>query len=807
MGLASALSTALTGLTASETTIDVVGNNVANANTVGFKASKAQFSTQFLQTLSLGSAPTDTRGGTNPRQVGLGVKVSEISTDFTQGTIEVSASPSDLAIQGDGFFVVQGGQGEQLYSRNGLFKTNNSNELVNTTGQRLLGFGVNDHFEVQETELVPLTIPLGAAQVAEATRNVVFAGTLSPTGDVSTQPGIVASASLGDGSKPIPPNLAPTDLLSIAPVTWSATPADNGTAGAVPAGTYTYRLVPVTAGGFEGPPSVASPAVTVSGNQVDLGPIPAVPTNFASFNVYRADTTGTYSQIASGVSGGGTFTDNVAAGTGTIPTTLAQGNYSYYVTFYNSSDGTESRPTALIGPQPTTVDGRRIMLNNLPTPTAPFDSLRIYRNSPTAADSFRLVTTPTLTGTSSGYLASGTVSFVDGLTQTTWESQPEIDLDNPPVNPATLLTDVVRRSGANYEQVFQEGVLSFTGKKGGRSLTEKSLDITSTTTLQDFVNFVQDAMGIRTDIPTPDTTDDPGAVLTAGGLIDATTGQIRFVGNYGVSNQPEISLASFKLTPTGGTEESIDLGFATTQDAVGNSVVSDFVAYDSLGIPINVRVTAVLESRTGEYSAYRWFADSPDNQSEAGGVITPEIAVGTGLIYFDGEGNVSSVTNDTVSISRDGTSSTTLEFELDFSGMSGLASATSSLSATRQDGSAPGVLTSFIVGEDGLVRGVFSNGIARDLGKIQLARFANNSGLEAKGENLFATGVNSGLPIIDSPGSQGIGTIIAGAQELSNSDIGQNLIDLITASTAYRGGARVITTVQQLYDELLNLRR
>jgi flagellar hook protein FlgE len=220
-----------------------------------------------------------------------------------------------------------------------------------------------------------------------------------------------------------------------------------------------------------------------------------------------------------------------------------------------------------------------------------------------------------------------------------------------------------------------------------------------------------------------------------------------------------------------------------------------------------VRITAVLESRTGEYAAYRWFADSPENQSQVGGALTPEISVGTGLIYFDGEGNVSSVTNDTVSIARDGTSSTTLEFELDFSGLSGLSSPTSSLSATRQDGSAPGVLTSFIVGEDGLIRGVFSNGIARDLGQIQLARFANNAGLEAKGENLFAPGVNSGLPITDSPGAQGIGTIIAGAQELSNADIGQNLIDLITASTAYRGGARVITTVQQLFDELLNLRR
>src|SRR5688572_6315571 len=118
MGLQSALSTALTGMNAAETTIDIAGNNVANSNTVGFKESEAIFSTQFLQTQSLGSAPTANNGGTNPRQTGLGTQVAEISPDFTQGTIEISSNPLDMAIQGDGFFVVQGLQGETLYTRN-----------------------------------------------------------------------------------------------------------------------------------------------------------------------------------------------------------------------------------------------------------------------------------------------------------------------------------------------------------------------------------------------------------------------------------------------------------------------------------------------------------------------------------------------------------------------------------------------------------------------------------------------------------------------------------------------------------------
>src|SRR5688500_1493935 len=172
MGLASALSTALTGLSAAESTIDLVRNNVANSNTVAFKASEAAFATQFLHTQGLGSGPTENSGGTNPRQIGLGVLTAEITPDFTQGTIEISANPSDLAIQGEGFFIVESSQGESLYTRNGIFKTNSENELVTITGQRLLGFGVDDRFQVEATTLVPIEIPLGSAAVAQATENV-----------------------------------------------------------------------------------------------------------------------------------------------------------------------------------------------------------------------------------------------------------------------------------------------------------------------------------------------------------------------------------------------------------------------------------------------------------------------------------------------------------------------------------------------------------------------------------------------------------------------------------------------------------
>jgi flagellar hook protein FlgE len=138
---------------------------------------------------------------------------------------------------------------------------------------------------------------------------------------------------------------------------------------------------------------------------------------------------------------------------------------------------------------------------------------------------------------------------------------------------------------------------------------------------------------------------------------------------------------------------------------------------------------------------------------------------------------------------------------------SGLAAENSELSAARQDGSPPGTLTSYMIGEDGIIKGVFTSGVTRDLGQIRLARFTNPSGLIQRGETMYQQGLNSGLPIEGNPNTVGIGSIIGGAVELSNTDVGKNLIDLVLASTQYRANARVISTSQELFDVLMNIQR
>lgn len=818
MGLASALSTALTGMTAAETQIDVVGNNLANSQTVGFKSSDSVFATQFLQTQSLGSGPTPQNGGTNPRQTGLGVRVAEITPDFTQGTVEVSSVPSNLAIQGDGFFIVEGSQGEHLYTRNGEFKTNSDDELVTTTGARVLGYGVNDNYDVQSTALVPLTIPLGSAAVAQATRNVYLQGVLSPSGDVADMAGVIESAQLGDSNINRADGSGVQVNSAVTPSTTAVTVSQTeGAGGTLPeGGTYRYRITFTDASGTESPPSpeiaVTVPTGdTLANNSISLNNLPTSGGNYSTINIYRTAAGGSDFFRLDSTPVGSSYTDtgNTPLSTTPLNTTELDGNYSYLVTYYRAGEP-ESRPSALLGPQ-NVVNGR-VQLSNLPTPPVPppgsgqpaYDTVRIYRNLASDSGQFFLVGETTPGGT---FTDSRTDADISNLTIPTNKT---IDLEGPPVGSNTLLVNVVKRDGLNYENLFTPGDLSFAARKGDRALDTKHFQVTNTSTVQDLLDFVNQSVGIQTAIDDPqhpiptskNTIPGESAPLSAGAYIQ--NGKIRIVSNNGADNDLSIDISSFRITSPTGEVSTPNLGFGSLQDGKGQSAVTDFIAYDTLGVAVNVRITAVLERVTDSSTIYRWFADSSSNSPLTGS----DISVGTGLVTFDGAGNLVSTTNDRVSIQRRNIpASDPLEFTLNFGQVSGLATAKSSLAAARQDGSAAGTLSSYIIGEDGRIRGVFSNGVSRDLGQIRLARFTNPIGLQQVGQNMFAQGVNSGLPIEGDPGESGTGSVVSGAKELSNTDIGRNLIELVLATTQYRGNARVITAAQQLLDELLNIRR
>lgn len=562
MGLTSALNTSLGGLSLNETSIDVLGNNIANAGTNGFKASNVLFTTQLSRTLSVGSRPTTSNGGTNPRQVGLGALSASIRKDFTQGSVTNSTSPSDLAIQGDGFFILDSPDG-QVYSRNGNFELNSQSLLTNQSGFKVQGYGVDEDFNLVTTTLTDIEIPLGDLNVAQATQNVQIGGALLPTGVIGTQGSILTSDALTD-----------------------------------------------------------------AGN---------------------AD----------------------AAITGT-----------------------------------------------------------------------------------------------------------------------TLLTDVEATIGTPLFTVGE--TLEFTPSKGGRSLDPMTLQVTALTTAADFAAFLDRTLGIQNGggIPNDATTGAQPGVTINGGAFE-------IVGNSGTVN--DISVTIGNITSNGAT---VSMPFTKSASADGESAITDFVIFDSLGEPVTMKMTSVLESRSSNNTIFRYFLESADDNDG-------DIAVSSGTITFDSNGNVTNYTPNTFGVSRVNTAADEMDVTIDLSNISGISSASagSTLKLTSQDGSDPGTLASFVIDETGVINGVFDNGIIRTLGQITLSRFSNPQGLLEFGNSTFQEGVSSGPPFLVTPGNFGAGTIRAGSIELSNTDVGRSLVDLIVASTNYRGNARVISSVQQLVDELLVLGR
>jgi len=173
------LSAAISALRNHQAFMDVLSTNISNINTVGYKSSRVSFQDLLSQTLRLGGPPGTDGGGTNPLQIGLGMQLGGVTTIFTQGSLRATGRATDLAIQGDGFFVMQSGT-SWCYTRDGGIDVSLDGRLVNTTtGMLLLGWQANAAGEVNTTtEIGAITVPFGTGEAA-ATSEVTFQGNLN----------------------------------------------------------------------------------------------------------------------------------------------------------------------------------------------------------------------------------------------------------------------------------------------------------------------------------------------------------------------------------------------------------------------------------------------------------------------------------------------------------------------------------------------------------------------------------------------------------------------------------------------------
>jgi flagellar hook protein FlgE len=176
---------AVSGLKAHQARMDVIGNNIANVNTVGYKASRMTFKEIFSQTIKGASAPQGNGGGTNPQQIGLGVAIASIDTLFTRGGAQRTDNPTDLSIDGNGFFIVSNG-GANLYTRAGNFSFDSQGDLVTPDGYKVLGWMSTDGKTVNTDtgNLVPISIKNWSNIAPAATTQLEIGGNLNASTEI-----------------------------------------------------------------------------------------------------------------------------------------------------------------------------------------------------------------------------------------------------------------------------------------------------------------------------------------------------------------------------------------------------------------------------------------------------------------------------------------------------------------------------------------------------------------------------------------------------------------------------------------------
>jgi flagellar hook protein FlgE len=167
MSLSTVMHTALSGMSAATSMVQVAASNLANLQTPGFKQSRIQIGTQTPQTVSLGIPPDGDSAGVNPVQLGSGVITTGVDLDWSQGTIVSVDQPPLLALEGEGLFILASHDGERVYTRDGHFSLNAEGELVANSGERLLGYGVDADGQLQTGDLSPLMIRLGSQIAGE----------------------------------------------------------------------------------------------------------------------------------------------------------------------------------------------------------------------------------------------------------------------------------------------------------------------------------------------------------------------------------------------------------------------------------------------------------------------------------------------------------------------------------------------------------------------------------------------------------------------------------------------------------------
>ena len=288
-----------------------------------------------------------------------------------------------------------------------------------------------------------------------------------------------------------------------------------------------------------------------------------------------------------------------------------------------------------------------------------------------------------------------------------------------------------------------------------------------------------------------------------GNLVNSSTGSFvlgwRADVNGKIDSTQQISPASHLAIPVGGltavqpTTTVTYGGNLSAEDAGGDTYTRTVKVYDSLGEPQNVTLAFQRDTTDLTNHTWKWTASGD------------AAAAGSGSITFDSTGKEMAATG-SVTLNPTNGATTNQAIGVDFNQVTQI-SGSSSAAPTIQNGFGPGTLQSFSVDENGGITGIFNNGLTRTLGQVALADFPNPAGLDRAGGNTFRTSINSGLASVGTALSGSLGKISTGYLEQSNVDLSTEFTNMIVTQRGFQANTKIITTVDQLLDDVIRMKQ
>lgn len=836
----------VSGLQAHQVAMDVEGNNISNVNTKGFKYSRADFGTMFSQTVKIATAPTDGRGGSNPLQIGLGVSVSSTTRIHSQGSVQTTNKNTDVAINGDGFFMVSDDGGLTRYlTRDGDFKLDAYGNFVNNAGFVVQGWNINWDTQSIDSSRSPQNIFIDPGMHIPAAQST----------EVAIKANLNSGLNIGTSSR----NLYALDSVHGWNTKTQRAEDENDT-GTTQFYTTSKNAVEVTEKGVD-----AGSLFNANGQGLNLREGQGIWVSYADakFTTATAGANGVFNENSQTTQQNVIFWGNKDNAVN-LDITLNGVNIqnanirsldeaiAYINTFTAPTDTRDG--TGVKAVKKADGSGIEFVNDNADGTTDNMKNIDlVVKQTNTAGERFRVTwNQQNQNFTAATVKANGNSAWITGGTAGLTEERVQIITahkyvySSTPVNIPPMYNpdggpgyDPANQNNPgtaenNYFQAVQGGLLN-TDSRTFRT-TEDLREL-----LQRDARYGVDYDGSgRFEIDGRDVNEGVKVVVTENG-------------NFAISNPNEIpQRPGFVMPGAPGTQDnrtthnmsfnitaySNKQGTVSTNDAftkifkafdgvltVGGQIkeseqlkLSAFSAgleiYDSLGSKHTLEVQFVKQSTTQDGgNEWQMIIRVPEPaEINTTGEGPTNIIVGTAR--FNNDGSLANYTPKTINFSPNNGAAPNQQIKLSFgtSGSNdGLVSSNSASTLTGQatDGYTSGNLKpdAIRVDDKGNILGEFTNGKTFAVAKIAMASVANNSGLEEIGGNLFKVTANSGAIVVGEAGTGGRGEMKTSALEMSNVDLSRSLTELIIIQRGYQANSKTISTSDQMLQTLIQLKQ